>query len=64
MEKAAPLFAENKRLQELVEALEKSLATAHGDKEKLQTHVLQVELENLALTKQLSMTVDQENGKS
>ena len=35
LEWVAPTFAENKRLQESVEALKKSLARAHGDKEKL-----------------------------
>ncbi|XP_066324369.1 uncharacterized protein [Miscanthus floridulus] len=61
VEKVAPLFAENKRLQESVEALEKSLAIAHSDKEKMQAHVWQVESENLVLTEQLSTTIDREN---
>lgn len=57
MEKAAPLYAKNKRLQESVDDLEKSLATAHHDKEELRARLSRVESENLALT-------EQENGKA
>lgn len=39
LERAAPAIAENKRLLESVEALEKSLAGAHSDKEKIQARV-------------------------
>ena len=57
LERAAPALAENKRLRESVEALEKSLAGAHGDKEKLQSRVSELESENWSLT-------EQKNGKT
>lgn len=50
LERAALTFVENKRLQESVDALKKSLARAHGDKEKLQSRVSKLESENWSLT--------------
>ncbi|CAD6265891.1 unnamed protein product [Miscanthus lutarioriparius] len=58
LEQAAPAFAENKRLRESMEALERSLAGAHGDKEKLQSRVSELESKNWSLTEQLSTAVD------
>jgi len=54
LERAAPAIAENKRLLESVEALEKSLPGARSDNEKVQARVTQLESENLKLTNQLS----------
>jgi len=50
LERAAPAIAENKRLRESVEALEKSLAGTRSDNEKIQARVTQLESENLKLT--------------
>ena len=54
LERAALAIAENKRLLESVKELEKSLAGARSDNEKVQARVTQLELENLKLTDQLS----------
>ena len=43
LEWAALDLAENERLWESMEALEKSLVGAHGDKEKLQSRVSELE---------------------
>lgn len=71
LEKAAPAIAENKRLQESVKTLEASLANAHGDKERLQLRVAQLEFENWSLTDWLGTTetdliilAEQKKGKS
>ena len=57
LERAAPALAKNKRLRESVEALKKTLVGAHGDKEKLQSRVSELESENWSLT-------EQKNGKT
>ena len=44
--RAAPLIAENQRLRESMETLEKMLAEAHADREKLQAEKTQLEAEN------------------
>jgi len=54
LERAALAIAENKRLLESVKELEKSLAGARSDNEKVQARVTQLESENLKLTDQLS----------
>ena len=57
LEQAALALAENKRLWESVEAFENSLAGAHSDTEKLQSHMSELESENWSLT-------EQKNGKT
>lgn len=59
LERAALAITENKRLRESVELLEKSLAGAHNDKERLQSHISELESENWALTEQLRTVADQ-----
>ena len=46
LEQVAPLIAENQWLHESVETLEKMLAKAHTDLEKLQAEKTQLEAEN------------------
>ena len=46
LKRAAPSIAENQRLRECVETLEKMLAEAHVDQEKLQAEKTQLEAEN------------------
>ena len=46
LKQAAPSIAENQRLHESVETLEKMLAEAHADREKLQAEKTQLEVEN------------------
>ena len=43
---AAPSIVENQRLHESVDTLEKMLAEAHADREKLQAEKMQLEAEN------------------
>lgn len=43
-------LAKNKRLNESMEALKKSLAGGHGDKERLQSRVLELQVKNWSLT--------------
>ena len=50
LERVAPGLAKNKRLKESMEALKKSLARGHGDKERLQSRVSELEFENWSLT--------------
>ena len=47
---AAPSIAKNQRLRESMETLEKMLAEAHTDREKLQAEKMQLEVENWELT--------------
>ena len=58
LERAAPAIAKNQRLHESVEALEKMLAGAHGDREKLLARMAQLEAENWALIEQLGEAVN------
>ena len=46
LERAAPSVAKNQRLHESVKTLEKMLAKAHMDWEKLQVEKMQLEAEN------------------
>ena len=46
----APSIAENQRLHESMETLEKMLAKAHADREKLQVEKTRLEAENWELT--------------
>ena len=46
IEQAAPSVSENQRLCESVETLEKMLAEAHADWEKLQVEKMQLEAKN------------------
>ena len=47
-----------------METLEKMLAEAHTDREKLQAEKMQLEVENWELTNQLGDGVDQEKSKA
>ena len=53
LERAAPSVAENQRLRESVKTLEKMLAKAHADQEKLRAEKTQLEAENRELKNQL-----------
>ena len=46
LERVAPLIAENQWLRESMETLEKMLAEAHADREKLRVEKTQLEVEN------------------
>ena len=46
LKQVAPSIAKNKRLRESVENLEKMLAEAHADREKLQEENMLLEVEN------------------
>lgn len=46
LERAAPTITENQRLRESMKALEKMLAVAHDDREKLEAQMAQLEAEN------------------
>ena len=59
-----PSIAKNQRLCESVETLEKMLAEAHADREKLLAEKTQLEMENWELTNQLGDGVDQEKSKA
>ena len=50
-------------MRESVETLEKMLAEAHADQEKLQAEKMQLEVENWELTNQLGDGVDREKSK-
>ena len=54
----ASSITENQRLRESMETLEKMLAEAHADREKLQAEKTRLEAENWELTNQLSDGVD------
>ena len=60
----APSIAKNQRLRESVETLEKMLAEAHADREKLQAEKTRLEAENWELTNQLGDGVDLEKSKA
>ena len=58
LKRVAPSIARNQRLRESVETLEKMLAEAHADQEKLQAEKMQLEAENWELMNQLGDGVD------
>ena len=58
LKRAASSIAENQRLRESMETLEKMLVEAQADREKLQAEKTQLEAENWELTNQLSDGVD------
>jgi len=62
--RAAPLIAENQRLRESMETLEKMLAEAHADREKLQAEKTRLEMKNLELMNQLGDGIDLEKSKA
>ena len=53
LERAAPLVVKNQRLCESMKTLEKMLAEAHADQEKLRAEKTQLEAENWELKNQL-----------
>ena len=57
LEPAAPSIAENQRLRESVKTLEKMLAKAHIDQEKLRAEKTQLEAENWEPKNQLGNDV-------
>ncbi|XP_066311035.1 uncharacterized protein [Miscanthus floridulus] len=59
LKRAAPSIAENQRLCEYVETLEKMLAEAHTDQEKFQVEKMQLEAKNWELTNQLGDELDE-----
>ena len=63
LERAAPSVAENPRLRESVKTLEKMLAGAHADHNKLQAEKTQLEVENWELKNQLGDGVSREKSK-
>ena len=58
------MIAENQWLHESVETLEKMLAEAHADREKLRAEKTQLDVENWELTEQLGDAIDREKGKA
>ena len=64
LERAAPSVAENQRLREFVKTLEKMLARAHADQDKLQAEKKQHEAKNWELKNQLSDGVSREKSKA
>ena len=50
LKRVAPSIAENQRLRESMETLEKMLAKAYADREKLQAEKTQLEAEKWELT--------------
>ena len=64
LKRVAPSIAENQRLRESMETLEKMLAEAHMDRGKLQAEKTQLEVENWELMNQLGNGVDQEKSKA
>jgi len=58
LKQVAPLITENQRLCESMETLEKMLAEAHTDREKLQAEKTQLEAKNGELMNQLGDGID------
>ena len=64
LEWAAPSVAKNQRLCEFVKTLEKMLAGAHVDQDKLQAEKMQLEAKNWELKNQLGDGISQEKSKA
>ena len=60
LEWVAPPVAQNQRLHESVKTLEKMLAEAHADQDKLRAEKMQLEAKNSELKNQLGDGVSQE----
>lgn len=63
LEHVGPLIDENQQLREFVESLERMLAAAHADRERLRAKKAQLEEDNWQLMVQVGDMVDLENGE-
>ena len=64
LEWVALSVAENQRLRESMKTLEKMLAGAHADQDKLRAEKTQLEVENWELKNQLGDAISQEKSKA
>jgi len=64
LKRVAPSIADNQKLRKSMETLEKMLAKAHANQEKLQAEKTQLEVENWELTNQLGDGIDQKKSKA